>query len=63
MVVVNGLELKGTVGAVDLVDELRNLGGQSRRVPRAGRSDLDKNNLLRPLRVVVEEALKSAELL
>lgn len=62
VVVVHGLEFEGTVGTVDLIDELRDLGGQRRRVSGTGRGDLDEDDLLRPLGVVVEESLEGAEL-
>lgn len=62
VVVVHGLELERAVRAVDLVDELRDLGGERRRVAGTRRGDLDEDDLLRPLGVVVKEALESAEL-
>ena len=58
----HGLELERAVGAIDLIDELRDFGRECGRVAGAGRGDLDENHLVLPLGVVVQEALKGAEL-
>ena len=59
----NGNEVQRTVLAVDVRDELRDLALKLWRVRERGRGDLDEDHVADPLRVVLEQLLKHAQLL
>lgn len=63
VVVMNRLELKRSIRAVDLVDELRDFGSERGRVTRTRGSHLNESNLAHPFRVIMKEAFECAQLL
>lgn len=62
MIVMHRLELERTILAVDLINQLRDLRPKLGGISRTRRGDLNKDNLLSPLRIIPQEALKGTEL-
>ena len=56
-------EVQRSVLAVDVRDELRHLALELRRVRQRGGRDLNEDDVADPLRVVLEQLLKHAQLL
>lgn len=53
MEMLDGLEFERSVNSVDSIDELRDLGGDRRRVSRRRGSDLNQDDLSSPLWIIM----------